>query len=707
MKKILSTLLEYLLLLNPAAAAATRLALAVTLAVLLALLLHFDKPYWSAISVVAVMQPFSGITLEKGLMRIFGTIAGAIAGLFLAAVSISYFPIFALSCFVIVASGYYFSSFTKYPYAYFLGALTAFLIMGETLMNPASSANIAFWRVSEVLVGVFSTLIVTILIQPESVEKKLEASLKKVKALQTQAFEAILSFQSNSKVFNKIMLDIRNKLDSCNTLVKYLEKERNVNYQIIIAYNKDIRFLQRQNRILHDIYVSSDDNHFIEILQDEILDCFTILLEFADDLYAINHDLPDTKDYFSSFKAFEIKLSSLREQWYFKKYPVACVLSFIFFIDQVSRLCIHIEEQLHHQLDFSYLDKNNKPKSFWHPFEFKNAITSGLGAVVALCFWLLSNLPGGIQGIISSYVISTKKNICDKKSMAAQRILGCIAGGFIGLLSIAYFQFNLIGMLGYLFVVTWIFGCIAFSGKSFAYIGIQANMAFFLSFVQARGFDSISPALERLAGILIGIISIFIASYLIMPVKAEHLFNENLTKAARLIYQYLKKPFYSCTPEQLRDNYFKVIELNNQNIALLSTLKTKSDETRLVFYENASEVFERLGSLMIQITRKNSYPNLEDIAKVYCLNLKSDMAIFMDAMHWLISPYNYTYTDKLSNTIAMFKKHMDSIRTQNLNQKKDMLLSRELIHFYYYLNVMLKISQEYQKSLQNSRKTAS
>ncbi|WP_019218217.1 hypothetical protein [Legionella tunisiensis] len=73
------------------------------------------------------------------------------------------------------------------------------------------------------------------------------------------------------------------------------------------------------------------------------------------------------------------------------------------------------------------------------PDIIKHSIKAGLAAVLALSFWLISNWPGGLNGIISSIVISIRRNLFDMKNISIHRILGCLSGGGVALFPLAFF----------------------------------------------------------------------------------------------------------------------------------------------------------------------------------------------------------------------------------------------------------------------------
>jgi uncharacterized membrane protein YccC len=56
---------------------ALRVAVITTLAVLLTELLHIKRGYWITITVIVILQPYTGITTQRALQRVIGTVVGA------------------------------------------------------------------------------------------------------------------------------------------------------------------------------------------------------------------------------------------------------------------------------------------------------------------------------------------------------------------------------------------------------------------------------------------------------------------------------------------------------------------------------------------------------------------------------------------------------------------------------------------------------
>ncbi len=146
--------LRQLTLTGPRANAALRSALATTLAVLVALALHLDNPWWAGISGVVLVQTDRAATLARSVDRIIGTMIGAAIGYFGAGLVQDHLAFLAL------AGGY--TAFTIYgqervqhSYAVLLSGITVVLILFGTLAAPGKALDLAIYRGLEILVGVF------------------------------------------------------------------------------------------------------------------------------------------------------------------------------------------------------------------------------------------------------------------------------------------------------------------------------------------------------------------------------------------------------------------------------------------------------------------------------------------------------------------------------------------------------------------------
>jgi uncharacterized membrane protein YgaE (UPF0421/DUF939 family) len=149
---------------GPRGTAALAAALSVSLAVLAALLLHSDEPWWAAISAWMVTRSSLAVALSRGAMRIIGSTVGAaiaviVIGLFV------YDPLpFCLCLFALAFAGLFGFATSRHGYAWLIGAITGDLVMLIALDQPQITFTIAVNRVAEVTIGTLAALLVTFLL---------------------------------------------------------------------------------------------------------------------------------------------------------------------------------------------------------------------------------------------------------------------------------------------------------------------------------------------------------------------------------------------------------------------------------------------------------------------------------------------------------------------------------------------------------------
>src|SRR6266404_124577 len=145
-----------------------RYGIKVGLAGLLALFcsqaLRLPSDNWGMLTVIVLMnQQFMGAFAFKAIMRMTGTIAGAVVGVWLVGDYTSTPEIFLPVLFLVTAFASY-----KYgqlgarqvPYAYYLLGFTALTIATDGVTDPAQASQIGLDRTEEILVGIMSSLLV-------------------------------------------------------------------------------------------------------------------------------------------------------------------------------------------------------------------------------------------------------------------------------------------------------------------------------------------------------------------------------------------------------------------------------------------------------------------------------------------------------------------------------------------------------------------
>ena len=130
-------------------------ALGVALSVLVAIRLGLEDPWWAAISAWVVSSPDHRQVLAKGVQRVAGTILGAAVG-YVAAGLAAGLP--AMQAILLFATGTFGTrerfGAPHFAYAWFYGAITAMLVLVQSLGQPGDLDAFARARCLEILCGV-------------------------------------------------------------------------------------------------------------------------------------------------------------------------------------------------------------------------------------------------------------------------------------------------------------------------------------------------------------------------------------------------------------------------------------------------------------------------------------------------------------------------------------------------------------------------
>ena len=145
---------------GPRGLEAAEAAASVTLAVLVALALHADDPWWAGISAFVVSKSVFSVAVSRGIMRVAGSILGAITALVVLRLFVYQSLPFCLSLFALSCIGMFGFVCSRFGYAWVVGTVTACLVMLVSLGQPASAFNTAVDRVAEVAIGTIASLIV-------------------------------------------------------------------------------------------------------------------------------------------------------------------------------------------------------------------------------------------------------------------------------------------------------------------------------------------------------------------------------------------------------------------------------------------------------------------------------------------------------------------------------------------------------------------
>jgi len=116
-----------------------------------------------------MLGDYVGTAAVKSIMRVLGTIAGAIVGVWLVGNYTSTPIVFLPALFVVMAySTYQFGHFglRQFPYTYFLLGVTTLVIATDGIATPDQAWHLGLYRTEEIVAGVISALVVSSIFWP-------------------------------------------------------------------------------------------------------------------------------------------------------------------------------------------------------------------------------------------------------------------------------------------------------------------------------------------------------------------------------------------------------------------------------------------------------------------------------------------------------------------------------------------------------------
>ncbi|WP_428353961.1 FUSC family protein [Methyloprofundus sp.] len=147
---------------------AFKFALSMVLMYWLALWMDWDLARYGALAIVLISLSTSGASINKGVMRVIGTIIGCTVGLIL----VAWFSqerwnmMFAISAYL-VFTGYYLQT-SRYPYAWFVAGFVSIVIWSDTYGAVDNSFHFAIFRLLETVSGILIYTMVSVLLWPQT-----------------------------------------------------------------------------------------------------------------------------------------------------------------------------------------------------------------------------------------------------------------------------------------------------------------------------------------------------------------------------------------------------------------------------------------------------------------------------------------------------------------------------------------------------------
>lgn len=671
--------------------AAIRTAIAALVAVLISFTFHLQTPYWSGMTVIMVANLYTGSIIDKATLRIIGTLAGAFLGFYLAGIVANSFLLYILSCFLIITISVYYYHFSNYGYAYLLGALCAFIIVSQVAVNPQNAFLVAIWRPVEIGIGVLVAAISAYVIFPNHLKDNITSQVQDLfndyASLFNELQRQLASGAFNTRVLEESNLKVKKKLRKATELIGAMNHEVGVTQERADELRALLNSFNDLSRQFQFLMLNTPTSYDLEALA-------TLPLEPL--FIALNEDLHHMQSYFSknSHQALKSNLVLTELETAFNQKEIKYrtkndfTYSLMHFFNQITQsftlmhsLLMHKPVAAKHKINL--IDRQDRLRS--DADLVKHSIKAGLAVILALGFWLISNWPGGINGIISSLIISVRKNLFDMKSVSIHRLLGCFLGGGIALMALFLLALTLSDFIIIVFFAVWGLSYFMFKYPKYAYIGLQANVALIITLAQEGGPPiHLDPPLQRLGGIVIGIVASFIVANILWRSDVWTIINRYLDKLYRYICFNLKEVLIdSDEKKSLHDlaNLFwltrgliesledKVLSLKKQH--LLGTLRQR--------FESLVVLQATLSHILISIDRRKA----EITANLLNYNL-------VEVVHKLV----LCFETRDANGGLIVAQSLTALLTRIEHKRKDLTINDlDLRHLIAYANALIQLAK--------------
>ena len=144
---------------GPRARLGAAAGLGVGLAIVAALALRLDQPYWAGISAFVCSQRTQAMLLDKALNRIVGTALGACVALLMYGLVAYDSAAMLLLLFAAGTLAVLGNLVSAHPYAWLLGGLTTVIIVLGAINDPSVALSVAAMRFAEIVLGCLAALL--------------------------------------------------------------------------------------------------------------------------------------------------------------------------------------------------------------------------------------------------------------------------------------------------------------------------------------------------------------------------------------------------------------------------------------------------------------------------------------------------------------------------------------------------------------------
>jgi len=400
-----------------------KMGLAGLLALFCTQVLRLPHDNWAILTVLVLMSAqFVGSITVKAIMRVIGTIVGALVGIWLVGYYTSTPAIFLPVLFLVIAlASYQFGQLgaRQVPYAFFLLGLTTLTVATDGVAEPTQAWQIGLDRSEEILVGIMSALLVTSVLWPryarEEFLKAGRAALKTVSQLVSAHVQASIDPANAPSETEKIRSTFDQQLSVLRSLLQAGARESTFFSARLSNYNAFLVSLT--NLFPAGLYLSRHrvEPWFLDHLRQETE---SLLAAISDEFHILTTARsPGEKSPSShlneAFTALQEKVNEIRDHGVLAATPLQTAIAFAGHFTAIRTVC---DELNNIRSAMEGLPRFGQPlpeaKPHWDLlpaidwFWMRVAVKGGLAAVISIVLLEWINPPGSASTPLMAWLLT-------------------------------------------------------------------------------------------------------------------------------------------------------------------------------------------------------------------------------------------------------------------------------------------------------------
>jgi len=538
-----------------------KMAVAGMLAFHVALWQGLRNPQWCIFTVVVLtLAQYVGAIAEKSLLRVIGTVVGALLGIWLVGNHGSE-PLFMMGgCFLIAAWGTMMFGGNWYPYAFFLTVLTMLVVVNDAMKNPSAAWDTGVARTEEICVGIVVSMIVTGVLWPRyarvEYRRATRSALRDIGRVAIERIRLLLETDSSGGTeaeMRKLVASFATRMNTLRLLIRYGQRESQyfrarlpVRLKLIgevgACFEAAVSLGQRLPQ----------DSRYRDLVATELRDIHEQLKEEFEELTTRDNTARTNPGLEAAIDRCNRRLADLRDQGATKIIPIQEAMDFsahyTALLDIAARLRV-IRECLYEIRMPEVLTPQitGKPEPFkLDPFWVRNGIKAGLTATLALLYVNWINPPGGAALPFAAWLFTLLSRVYPGSEGDRRAFTYVIRVALFGipysllLLFLTPFLADYFVMNIFLFIGLFLLGfTIARQGGISFYT--QAGMLFFVGTISMNpqmpvGFQAI---VDNYFGVVLAMVLSSIVQRLLWPLLPQreigHLFAEYFACCRKLL----------------------------------------------------------------------------------------------------------------------------------------------------------------------------